>query len=522
MKDAHLHRDAYSGEARAWRRVEWAIVLTVLLCAVYVLPRWADPNQNSRLDMVVAVVDDGTFRIDPYVANTVDYAKVDGHYYSDKAPGAAFLGIGLYAAVRPVLDSPFVAGLSDRLAQHEAFRTTLRADGSGVNAGKVRFALLQTLVAALVAALPTALACLLVWRLALRFSGSAPASLVAAFAYALATPALAYSNAVYGHQLAAFLLVAAFALVALGPPRPGTWRLLLVGVLLAFAIVTEYPTLPAAGILFGYTGWRLLKTGAPLRLGWTLAAGLAVGAGWMAYNTVVFGGPLSLGYSYSELWMDQHSVGFMSLSTPTWAAAWGITFSPFRGLFLLAPWLLLALPGYVLWWRRAALRAAWWAVLGCAAALFAFNVSSHMWWGGFAVGPRYLLPALPFLALPAAFALDWLLQRGMGRALAALLLLGSWVAVWGMSLAGQAYPSDALRNPWLEYALPRWAVGDLARSLGTIAGLPGFWGLLPLLLVAGLGVALGATGLGLAHGQTDADPLRGTEPPRLAESGRAS
>ncbi|MEZ4640043.1 MAG: hypothetical protein R2856_34645 [Caldilineaceae bacterium] len=63
------------------------LVLILLACTGYVFPRWADPNQNSRLNMVVAVVDDGSLRIDEYVSNTVDYAKVGDHYYSDKAPG---------------------------------------------------------------------------------------------------------------------------------------------------------------------------------------------------------------------------------------------------------------------------------------------------------------------------------------------------------------------------------------------------------------------------------------------------
>ncbi len=83
-----------------------AIFFIALLSYAWFFPRWADPNQNSRLNMVVAVVDDGTFMIDKYVANTVDYAKVDGHYYSDKAPGTAFLGIPIYAGLRLVLNLP--------------------------------------------------------------------------------------------------------------------------------------------------------------------------------------------------------------------------------------------------------------------------------------------------------------------------------------------------------------------------------------------------------------------------------
>jgi len=81
------------------RSMAAAFALGVLLCAIYVFPRWADNNVNSRLDMVVALVDDGGFQIDKYVANTVDYATVNGHFYSDKAPGVALLGAPIYAVL---------------------------------------------------------------------------------------------------------------------------------------------------------------------------------------------------------------------------------------------------------------------------------------------------------------------------------------------------------------------------------------------------------------------------------------
>ena len=65
---APVARPAHGGlSTRQTRRIDWAIFLTVLVASLYVLPRWADPNQNSRLDMVVAVVEDRTFRIDDYV-----------------------------------------------------------------------------------------------------------------------------------------------------------------------------------------------------------------------------------------------------------------------------------------------------------------------------------------------------------------------------------------------------------------------------------------------------------------------
>lgn len=493
-------RAASSARRAAVKRIDWVILVTVLLGSLYVLPRWADPNQNSRLDMILAVVDDGSFRIDKYVHNTVDYARMGDAYYSDKAPGAAFLGIPAYALARPLIDLALAGPLGERLTRSSAFQASLRADGSGVSDDKVRFAMLQMVVAALVAALPTALAAWLIWRLALHLTGSALASFLAAVGWAFLTPVFAYSNGVYGHQLCAFLLVAAFALLALARETPGAGRMALVGALLGYAVVTEYPALLAGGLIFLYAVWQLWKGGAPWRIGWAMLTGGLIAAGWMVYNTALFGGPLSLGYSHSELWTAQHSVGFMSLSTPTFDALWGITFSPFRGLFVLSPWLLLAAPGFVIWFRWRRWRAEWWVAVGSVAVWFVFNAASHMWWGGFAVGPRYLLPALPFLALAAAAALAaWLPQRGW-RWLLALLGLWSFVATWGMTLANQAYPNDTIANPWLDYALPAWQQGYLARNLGTLAGLPGWVALLPLIVILLAGVWVAAAPLrALAH-----------------------
>ena len=49
------------GVVRERHQERWTAIglfLLLLMCTSYTLPRWADPNQNSRLDMVVAVVED--------------------------------------------------------------------------------------------------------------------------------------------------------------------------------------------------------------------------------------------------------------------------------------------------------------------------------------------------------------------------------------------------------------------------------------------------------------------------------
>jgi len=468
---------------------EIIIFLILFISYSYVFPRWADPNQNSRLDMVVAVVDDGTFQIDPYVKNTVDYARVGDHYYSDKAPGAAFLGVPVYWGVKVLFELPVLSGLTERLSNNQAFQATLNPEGTGISEQKVRFAVAQVLITLLVSALPSALSGVLLFKCLKLFSESIPVRLGVSLAYGLLTPFFAYAGAFYGHTLAAMLLFWAFYL-AFTRKRLSKPTLLWIGFLLGYSIITEYPAaLIAVGIAL-YVLYLLIKRGRILDILWLAPLGAGVIIFWMVYNNAIFGGPLTLGYSDSELWMSQHSTGFMSLSIPTWTALWGVTFGKFRGLFFYAPITLLFFPGIYLWWRSGKFRAEWSLVVFSVLAMFLFNSASVMWWGGFAVGPRYLLPMMPFMALAWIFpVLSWR-DKPIFIVGTAILAVWSFVATWGLTLAGRAFPSDTLLNPLVEYALPNWSSGNIARNVGTVFGLQGAVSLLPL-LVAYIGLGLG-------------------------------
>ncbi len=519
-----------------------ACLLGIVLIVVYayVFPRWADPNQDSRLKMVVAIVDDGTFRIDRYLGTTVDYARVGDHYYSDKAPGVAFLGVPVYWALRQL---PIVDAVSERLQSSSAFQSTLREDGAGVSSERVRFALAQVAIAFVVGAIPSALIAALIFFWLRRATDSLPIRLTVALGYGLLTPVFAYANSMYGHQLAAALLFGAFAWIS-SDPAPRVWASALIGLMLGYAVVTEYPVAVVVVALYGYAAWRYWRhagwPGALRGLGPLSLTAAVVAAAWMSYNWAIFGGPLNLGYEYSELWQDQHSTGFMSLGLPRADALWGITFGVFRGLFVLAPWLLLAVPGLVAWWRvpRPAHDAktpfgwAEWAVAVTAIIfMFVFNGSSIMWWGGFAVGPRYLLPALPFMAVFAAFVLIATRRRSGARWMwvgVALALVWSWVATWGLALAEQAFPSDTIMNPLADFALPNWQSGNIARNVGTVVlGLRGPLSLVPLLVVIAAGVAgMALVGRGADRGRTTEDGRRtgataADEPARQQEASRA-
>lgn len=469
--------------------IEIILFFLSLGCFFYAFPRWADPNQNSRLDLVFAVVEDRTFQIDKYVHNTVDYAKVGEHYYSDKAPGTAFIGIPIYAVLRVGLQTPIVENLVSRLESSASFRDTLNPEGSGAFGEKVKFAIAQVIIAFFVSALPTSLITVLLFRLFGYFDKSFWYRFLAAFSYAILTPAFPYANAFYGHQLSAALVFVTF-FIGFTKSSLLPLKSAFLGFLLAYSVITEYPVFILAALVFFYICYRLINQQRTSQIVWVVIAGGAVALGWMIYNKSIFGGFFNLGYSYSELWVDQHHTGFMSLAAPKLEAIWGITFSPFRGLFFYSPILLLGLIGFFRWLRDGSYRLEAWVSLACVLGMFVFNSASGMWWGGFAIGPRYILPMLPFLCLASCFAITAVQRSFWARVLTLGLMAWSFVIIWGLTFAGQAFPPDTLQNPIIEYGLLNWREGNIARNLGTIVGLRTYWSLLPLLIYIFIGCML--------------------------------
>ena len=86
------------------RSIKILLFVILLFSFVYFLPRWADWGTNSRLNLTLAIVEQGTLSIDDYYQNTGDYAHFEGHYYLDKAPGPSFLAVPVYALTRPILN----------------------------------------------------------------------------------------------------------------------------------------------------------------------------------------------------------------------------------------------------------------------------------------------------------------------------------------------------------------------------------------------------------------------------------
>jgi len=440
-------------------------------------------NANSRFALVRSLVERGRLDINRYRQSTGDLAKRGESYYCDKAPGASFLGVPPYAAL-------YALSGEERPGQRFLAAALYAVTLFGVG-------------------IPSALGVAMLFRL-LRAMGLGPrgAALVAV-AYGLGTMAFPFATLYYGHQLAAALLVGAFTLLAtsrLGGERPARRRLFAVGLLLGFAVAVEYPVAMTAAIL----GLYACAFARPwTRLGWLALGAAGPGLLLAAYHAAAFGGPFRVAYEFSTL-PDRHLGAFMGITAVRWGVVGQLLFDDYRGLFFSSPWLLLSFPGALRMLAAPRLRAEAVVCITSALSFLWLNASLVDWHGGWMMGPRYLVTAIPFLAvLAAALALPGLPR---GATIAGGSLAGAAVAfsLFMMLVATAVKPEvpRAYARPYQEYLLPAFLEGRLALNthpvdrvdeppdgvkrafnLGELVGLGGIRSLLPLGMFA---VAAGA------------------------------
>ncbi len=477
-----------------------SIVLLLFLAYSYFIPRGAMWNADTRLFLAASIVDHGSLSIDPYAPYTGDIASSGSHYYSDKAPGSSLLAVPVYAFVKVVLYRG-QTNYEDLLSTDEQQRTDF---------------LPRYLITLLLVSLPSALLGGLFFKL-LAYVGLGPRwRLLLTLGYGLGTMAFAFSTVFFGHQIAALLLFAAFYLLfQVRWGERSAWLVLVAGLLAGYAIITEYPAALIAGCLVLYV---FFQTGLPLAQRWRLLAffvagmlpSLTIAA---VYNTLCFGGPFNQGYANlagPEIFRVGQAQGVLGITYPHLEALWQTTFGPYRGLFLLSPFLLLAVPGFVTLFRQRSWRGEAWLWLGICAGYFLFTISYFAWDGGASLGPRHFVPALPYLVLPIAFLIK---EHRAIRPLATALILLSVVVV---ALSVAVYPlNDPLFDSPLTQRLlplllgiqpdpqhvnlsaaqlfsafereaPLFPHALLDNNWGQLFHLPGIWQLLPLVLLQSL------------------------------------
>jgi hypothetical protein len=417
------------------------------------------PTALSRLDLLHAV-QQGTVTIDAYHSNTSDVAAYRGHYYSDKAPGTVALAWPAFAAG--------AAGL--RFARIPLDSTS----GWIASSWAATFGSNGVLGA-------VGLGCLMAW--ASRYAGL-KASVVAGLGIFMGGAPLPYATMLFSHAIVMGLIAVALWAITTGgqsatpsnrdsgaaapgaqprqqPPqwdwlRTSRWDLL-AGFTCGWTLASEYTAgivIVGVAIWLARQRWRRLI---PFCLGAIPPLLLIPLYSWLCFRDP-FILPYSLNASFPEMKHGLYAIGWPDAET-----AFNLLFSPARGLFFWTPFLVMAGFGYP---RLAKTNPGLFRLTYVLPLLQVVVISGRVWdWpAGPTLGPRYLAPILPLLALPCALGVKRFPR--LGTVLAAYSIL-----ITTMATLTNAAPPASYYNPLTELHIPLLLKGNLAPNLGTVMGL---------------------------------------------------
>jgi len=420
------------------------------------------------------VVGEDAPMIEECSSGDIGYVPATTHFHPNKPPGTSFLAVPAYWVILHIERALGINPDHAWVLTVNVWLTTIFSVG-----------------------LVSAFGCVLFFRLAREFAGGADApAVLATLALAFGTTFFPFGTILFDHNLTASLLVASLYFLR----REGAGAFVAAGVCAGFAVLTNYVAVGAVGALGLYALLSKSMITTPREWSWRravlFAAGglpLAVVLGW--YHQVNFGSPWEIANNFQNPVFKDESGSLGMFVLPTNPEAMHklfyvtsiLSISPYRGVFWLCPVLLAGVAGLGVWMFQKK----WVAEVRLCLAIFAFffcvNATFNGYHAGYSAGPRYLVPALPFLAfgLVVAFA-RWKLVTGAVLAVSIFqqLLLTATDAQNALAVGGHARLDDAHRKDdfWCnivsEYAAPFFFKGRaeglldelLAAKLDTLNG----------------------------------------------------
>ena len=328
------------------------IVLNLILSTFYI-DIWQNANTTSRALPIITFFEEGTFRIDKYHHLTVDKSYVNGHYYTDKAPLPTFY-------VLPIFGTAVNTGIIQSVDDGSLFGKHIYILG-GIFAASIPFVIILLILISGIS--PTA-------------KGISPVILVMLPVYG--SFIFVFTGTFFAHVMSGLLLLLSYIYL-----KKGAW--ILSGLFAGLCFLSEYNLaviFAVWGILIVYRQ-RNLKPLIYFALG-VLPSLIAIGI----YNYHFTGSPFNMLYKYHTF--DQHSSAY-GFGFPTFESLWGLSFSPYRGVFFYAPILIIFL---ILAFNR--FKKERFGILtnnylvSPSIVYFLFIASFFAWWGGWTIGPRFL------------------------------------------------------------------------------------------------------------------------------------
>lgn len=278
-----------------------------------------------------------------------------------------------------------------------------------------------------------------------RLKFSRGVSIGTAFLFGLATPAFVYAKQFWSEPYALFTLFGAFFFLQRFRDTNRTTDALIAAIALGFAIAVR-TTNAALVPLFMWYGFfdssiialkqRSSKSLIPLASFVITLAAFALSIA--CYNWARYGNPINSGYRPDE-----------TFDTPFFLGAYGLLFSPGKGLLVFSPFLAALAFSAIAFFRRAKPETIL-ILFTFIFYLFTFSLW-YYWWGGTNWGPRFLVPTLPFLVLMIAPSVEAMFAPVSSIAHAGFKILFSILsfASVAIQLLGVAIPSLAYRAQML-------------------------------------------------------------------------
>jgi hypothetical protein len=421
-------------------RNEWLFFGLLVLCYAFFLEP-AGTNTISRYDMVWALAH-GTASIDGLAKNTIDISIYNGHVYSPRSIGLSLLAVPVFDIVQLIMQNPPVTNSTMDFA--------------------IPFINLFTVVP--IAIIATIVFYKFVIRLRPQFAGT-PVPFVVTTAFALGTLEYPFAVSFFSHAMGGSLMLIGFYILYRARTSSAAERLvLLAGLLVGYAVITEYPTgiimLALCGyILAGFPGRRLRML---LLFGVAMVPSVLV-LGW--YDWFAFGDPFHISYDFVSGFNGQHT-GFFGITLPHPDGLLQILAWP-RGLLVESPFLIFAVLGFVRWWRESARPSAEMLVCLAISVIYPLVISSYFlpMAGQNLPGPRLLVPMLPFLCLALAWAVDDK-NVAVRSVFAVLLVLGVLLSYLYVVLGVREYHA-VLTYPIANQYVPVLETGFVPHTIGS-------------------------------------------------------
>jgi hypothetical protein len=402
--------------------------LVLVLVALAALPpiSLTGPQDRTRYELTRHLVLHHTLVLEP---GLFDRAVFAGRTYSDKAPGMSFAAVPAYELERAV-------GVAKAPVDWEA-----KGDPS------------LWLIRVLTSGVLFLVSVFVVGRLGERIVPGTGAATAAIFG--VATLAGPLAPTFFEHDAAGAFAIVAFAFAWLGR-RPRA--LVLAGLCAGTAVLFQYATGLIALALLAYSAWRHRR-----RALWFLAGAVPPALALGAYDWAAFGSPFHLSYRYvANVYTERQHHGFFGIGVPTLGGLKDVLVGT-RGLLYFSPVLVAAAVGLWLLWRRGtraeALLAAVVVVL-----FILLDAGYFLVYGGGTPGPRFLAPALPFLALGLPYVLARWPRPTLLLAVASAVLTTVDALSWGVRP-----PDDTSWFPTRnEISKTIWAWAGLDRNVSAL------------------------------------------------------